>query len=153
MDKMLKVDDDSVLYRVTGVMADIPEASHLQANVIGSFMSNPRSKDNQWLSNSFETDLLLKPNTNKQQVEAKIPALLQKYVGPQIQQILGISLEDFLAKGNKYNLYLQPLLDIHLNTSIQQEMKQPSDPKYLLIFGSIALLIILIAAINFMTPK
>lgn len=150
MDKMLKVGDDSVLYRVTGVMADIPEASHIRANVIGSFMSNPRSKDNEWLSNSFETDLLLKPNTDRQQVEAKIPAMLQKYVGPQIQQILGVSIEDFLAKGNKYNMYLQPLSDIHLNTSIQQDMKQPSDPKYLLIFGSIALLIILIAAINFM---
>jgi len=150
MDKLLKVDNDSVPYRITGVMADIPETSHFTANAISSFMTNPRANDGQWLSNSFSTYLLLKPNTSAQAVDAKIPDLFKKYIGPQIQQYMGISLEEFLAKGNKYNMYLQALKDIHLDPSIQQEMKPPSDPKYLTIFGSIALMIIVIAAINFM---
>ena len=150
MDKMLKVGDDSVLYRVTGVMADIPEASHFTANAIGSFVTNQRANDAEWLSNSFSTYLLLKPNTSAKQVNGKIPDMLKKYVGPQILQYMGISMEEFLAKGNKYSMDLQALKDIHLDPSIQQDMKPASDPKYLMIFGSIALLIIIIAAINFM---
>jgi putative ABC transport system permease protein len=63
---------------------------------------------------------------------------------------MGISIADFAAQGNKYRFYCQNLTDIHLDPLIQQQFKQPSDPKYLKIFGSIAILIILIAAINFM---
>ncbi len=47
-------------------------------------------------------------------------------------------------------MYLQPLVDIHLDPTIDQSLKAPNDPKYLWIFGSIAILIIIIAAVNFM---
>jgi putative ABC transport system permease protein len=76
--------------------------------------------------------------------------MILKYVGPELQQYMGIALEDFTAQGNKYRFYLQNLADVHLDTSIQQEFKAAADPKYLKIFGSIAVLIVLIAAINFM---
>ena len=71
-------------------------------------------------------------------------------MGPELQQYLGVSPEDFEKQGNKYRFFLQNLKEIHLDTSIQQEFKPASDPKFLVIFGSIALLIVLIAAINFM---
>ena len=103
-----------------------------------------------WLSNSFSTYFLLKPNTSYKTVDAKFPELLKKYVGPEVQQYLGVSLEDFEKQGNKYRFFLQNLKEIHLDTSVQQEFKPASDPKFLVIFGSIALLIVLIAAINFM---
>jgi putative ABC transport system permease protein len=83
-------------------------------------------------------------------VDEKIPAMLEKYVGPEVKQFMGISIEDFIAQGNKYRFFLQNLKDIHLDPSIQQEFKEASDPKYLWIFGSISILIIIIAAINFM---
>ncbi len=63
---------------------------------------------------------------------------------------MGISIEDFLAQGNKYMFFLQNLADIHLDPSVQQQFKEASDPKYLRIFGVISILIVLIAAINFM---
>jgi len=150
MDKMLKIGTDSVRYRVTAIFEDIPEATHFEANMIGSFMTNPRANDNEWLSNSFSTYILLKPNALPASVDAKFNGLIIKYIGPLITKYLGLTLSDFLTQGNKYRLYLQPLSEIHLDPSIQQEMKEPGDPKYLWIFGSIAILIILIAAINFM---
>jgi putative ABC transport system permease protein len=73
-----------------------------------------------------------------------------KYVGPEIQQYMGISVEDWLKQGNTYRFFLQNLADIHLDPSIQQEFKDASDPKFLIIFGSVAILIVLIAAVNFM---
>ena len=150
IDKPIKIGTDTLRYIVTGVMADIPHNSHFEANVLTSFITNPRSKSPTWMNNSFSTYFLLKPNSSYKTVDAKYPELLKKYVGPEIQQYTGISLDDFLAKGNKYRFYLQKLTDIHLNTSIQQDFKAPVDPKYLKIFGSIAILIVLIAAINFM---
>jgi putative ABC transport system permease protein len=150
IDKPLKIGSDTARYTVTGVMADIPENSHFEASIIASFMTNPRSKDPTWLSNSFSTYLLLKPNSSYKTVDAKIPEMIIKYVGPEVERFLGLSITDFAAKGNKYRFYLQNLTDIHLDPSVQPQFKASSDPKYLVIFGSIAILIVLIAAINFM---
>jgi putative ABC transport system permease protein len=150
IDKQIKIGTDTMRFTVTGVMADIPQNSHFEANALSSFMTNPRSKEPVWMNNSFSTYFLLKPNSSYKTVDAKYPELLQKYVGPEIQQYAGISLNDFIAQGNKYRFYLQGLSDIHLDTSIQQDFKASVDPKYLKIFGSIAILIVLIAAINFM---
>ena len=150
IDKLIKIGSDSARYVITGVMGDIPQNSHFEANILTSFMTNSRSKDTQWMSNSFSTYFLLKPNSSYKTVDAKFPELMQKYVGPEIQQYMGITLDDFISQGNKYRFYLQSLNDIHLDTSIQQDFKASTDPKYLKIFGSIAILIVLIAAINFM---
>jgi putative ABC transport system permease protein len=150
IDKTIKIGSDTIRFTVSGVMGDIPEKSHFEANMITSFMTDPGSKGTFWLSNSYSTYLLLKPNSSYHTVDQKIPELLVKYVGPEIQQYLGVSIADFFAQGNKYRYFLQNLADIHLDPSIQQEFRNASDPKYLKIFGSIAILIVLIAAINFM---
>jgi len=150
IDKTLKIGSDSVRYTVSGVMADVPDNSHFEANIIASFMTSPLSKDPGWTNNSFSTYFLLKPNSDYENVDAKFPGLIEKYVGPELQQYMGISISDFMAQGNKYRFYLQNLTDIHLDTSVEQEFKASSDPKYLIIFGSIAILIVVIASINFM---
>jgi len=150
IDKALKIGSDSVRYIISGVMADVPDNSHFKANIISSFMTNPRSNSPVWLSNSFSTYILLKPNSSIVTVDAKIPELLVKYVGPEIQQYMGITLSDFEAQGNRYGFYSQNLTEIHLDPTVQQVFEEASDPKYLRIFGSIAILIVLIAAVNFM---
>jgi len=150
IDKVIKIGSDTIRFTVTGVMADIPENSHFEANILSSFMTNPRAKDPTWMSNSFATYLLLKPNSSYKTVDSKFKDLIVKYVGPEVQKYLGVSIDDFIKQGNKYRFFLQNVTDIHLDTIIQQEFKAPSDPKYLKIFGSIAILIVVIAAINFM---
>lgn len=150
IDKILKISTDTVRYTVSGVMADVPGNSHFEANIISSFMTDPRSENQIWIYNNLSAYLLLKPNTRYTAVDEKIPSLLIKYVGPEVQRFMGISLSDFEAQGNRYRYYLQKLPDIHLDPSVKQEFKEASDPKYLKIFGCIAILIILIASINFM---
>jgi len=150
IDKNIKIGSDTIRYTISGVMADIPENSHFKANIITSFMTDQGSKNPIWMSNSYSTYILLKPNSNYKTVEDKMPELLKKYVGPELQQYMGISIDDFEKQGNKYRFFFQNLKDIHLDNSIQQEFKAASDPKFLIIFGSIAVLIVLIAAINFM---
>jgi putative ABC transport system permease protein len=150
IDKTIKIGNDSTRFVVTGVMGDIPENSHFRASMIISFMTNPRSKENVWINNSFSLYLLLKPNSSYTTVDAKFKDLIIKYVGPEVQKYLGINIEEFIKKGNKYRYFLQKLTDIHLDNTIEGGFKAPSDPKYLIIFGSIAILIVVIAAINFM---
>ncbi len=150
IDKMIQVSTDTNLYRVVGVMEDIPENSSFEVDLFGSFLSSRRANDGYWLSNSFETYILAKEGTSADAINSKIHPMLVKYVGPLIQQYFGISFDEFLSKGNQYIYRLQPLLKVHLDPSIEHEVKNASDPKFLYIFGGIAILIIVIAAINFM---
>lgn len=83
--------------------------------------------------------------------QAKIPALIDKYMGPQIKAEIGIPYSEFKEK-NKIGLYLQPLTDIHLRSDFvaSSELEQGGDIKYIYIFSAIALFMLLIACINFM---
>jgi putative ABC transport system permease protein len=150
IDKRIKIGSDSTRYIVTGVMGDAPSNSHFEASMVTSFMTNPRSKDPGWMNNSFSLYLLLRPNSSHTTVDAKFKDLIVKYVGPELQKYTGSTIEEFLNKGNVYRFYLQKLTDIHLDNTVGGGFKPPSDPKYLIIFGTIAILIIVIAAINFM---
>jgi putative ABC transport system permease protein len=150
VNKMLRVGTDTVLYRVTGIMEEVPGSAHFAANIVSSFMTNPRANDDQWLSNSFSTYVLLHPGASPQSAEARIPDMIVKYVGPILQSFLGVTVEEFFSQGNKYSMFLQPLEKIHLDPTIGQAFKPANDPKYLLIFGSIGVLILFIAAFNFM---
>ena len=150
INKSLKIGTRTDVYRVTGVMADIPENTHFSVDILTSFMTNPRAIDPNWLNNSFETYILLRPNTNPTTVDAKFPGMIEKYIGPRVLELFGTSLSDFLASGNRYNFYLQPVTQIHLDPTVQHEVKPATDPKYLWIFSSIAILVIVIASINFM---
>lgn len=150
VDRLLKIGSDTTRYVVTGIMKDVPSNSHFNASMVTSFMTNPRSKDPQWMNNSFSTYLLLRPNSSYKTVERKFPDLIVKYIGPEIQKYTGSTIQDFLNKGNRYSFFLQNLSDIHLDNTISGGFKAPVDPKYLVIFGSIAILIVVIAAINFM---
>jgi putative ABC transport system permease protein len=150
IDKPLKIGTDTVTYIVTGVMGDVPGNSHFEASMLTSFLTNPMANSPIWINNCFSTYFLLKPNTNYKNVDAKFPELFIKYVGPEVQRYMGISMNDFFKQGNKYRYYLQNIQDAHLDPSIKQEFKAASDPKYLKIFGAIAILIVMIASINFM---
>ena len=150
IDKLIKIGSDTTRYVVTGVMGDVPSNSHFEASMVTSFMTNPRSKEQVWMNNSFSLYLLLKPNSSYTTVDAKFTDLIVKYVGPEIQKYTGTTIEEFIKRGNKYRFFLQNLTDIHLDNTVEGGFKAPADPKYLVIFGSIAILIVVIAAINFM---
>ncbi|MGB8489989.1 MAG: ABC transporter permease [Bacteroidales bacterium] len=150
IDKQIKIGSDTTRFIVSGVMGDVPSNSHFDASMVTSFMTNPRSKDEVWMNNSFSLYLLLKPNSNYKTVDTKFTDLMVKYIGPELQKYMGTTIEEFIKRGNKFRYFLQKLTDIHLDNTVQGGFKAPADPKYLIIFGSIAILIVVIAAINFM---
>jgi putative ABC transport system permease protein len=150
MGQHLRIGNDTTLYTITGVMKDIPENCHFDFSMLISFVSHPRAGEDFWLSNSFATYVLLKPGASAKSVEARIPGLIKKYIGPQVEKVLGLDLKAFVEKGNFYGIYMQPLSDVHLNPEISSEFKPANDRKYIYIFSGVALLILIVAAINYM---
>src|SRR5664279_3870652 len=123
VNKLIRLETDTFYYRVTGIMKDVPINAHFEADILLSFHSLPQASGTFWLSNSYSTYVLLRDGSQYKQLEAKFPEWLKKYIGPQLKQALNITMEDFASKGNTYGYYLQPLLDIHLNTEISHTMK------------------------------
>jgi putative ABC transport system permease protein len=54
------------------------------------------------------------------------------------------------AGGNRYQLSLMPLLDIHLKSNMVSELDHNGNIQYVYIFGLVAIFILLIACVNFM---
>ncbi|MCH8874119.1 ABC transporter permease, partial [candidate division KSB1 bacterium] len=78
--------DDNTDYLVTGVSENVPENSHFHFDFLASFNSLPRSRSTFWVNNNLKTYIVLRENVLPSQLEAKFPALIRKYVAPQIQQ-------------------------------------------------------------------
>jgi len=142
--------DNRADYKITGVLKNIPRRSHLQFDFLASLITQPRSQSPLWISNSYYTYLLLQENYAPLQLEAKFPALVKKYVAPQIEQAIDKSFDEAIAAGAKYDFYLQPLPSIYLHSTAQNDLAVTSDVKYVYILTAIAVFILLIAAINFM---
>ncbi len=102
------------------------------------------------MSSNFYTYLVLKEGHDYKKLEAQMPAVVEKYIGPQLLDAMGMSLTDFRKKGNDISFHLQPLTDIHLHSDFQNDLSAGGDISYVYIFGAIALFMLLIACINFM---
>ena len=83
-------------------------------------------------------------------VKHKLDELTEKNMGPELEEIIGMSQQEFKASGNSFGFFLQPLLDIHLKSDLGSELTPNGNMQYLFIFGAIAAFILLIACINFM---
>lgn len=141
-------DDDKPL-KVTGVVEDLPSNSHIRFDIFASMASYPNAKSNSWMESGFYTYVVLRPGTNYKALEAKLPALFEKYAGPQFPAAFGMTYTEYQKTG-KIGLHLQHLTDIHLRSDFNDHLSAPGDVRYVYIFGTIALFMLLIASINFM---
>lgn len=136
-------------YEITGVMKDIPENSHMKLDYLVSSTSFPFIDQDNYTSFSAHTYLKIDPNVDPEEVENEIPALVTKYASGQIERGLGVSYADYIAAGNGYRYFLQPIADIHLHSNLEGEFKANGNYLYVYIFISIAVFILVLACINF----
>ncbi len=136
--------------KVTGVIKKIPVNSHFKLDFFVSMAGVPDAKSNSWLTSNYYTYLVLQKGYDYKKLEAKLQGVVEKYMGPQILKDMGMSLAQFRKNGNDLGLFLQPLTDIHLRSDFSDNLQPPGDIKYVYIFSSIAVFILLIACINFM---
>jgi len=147
--KTLSFPDNHAVFKVTGLIDNVPANSHFHFDLFASMTGLDEAKSDSWMGSNFFTYLLLKHGYDYKKLEAKLPGMVKKYMGPQIQQSMGISLEQFITKGNHLGFALQPLTSIHLYSHSNFELTPPGNATYVYIFGAIAIFMLLIACINF----
>ena len=142
--------DNKDLYKVTGVIKDIPRTSHFNFDFFISMSTLPDSRSDEWLRSDYNTYVLFRNAADHKKLEAALPAFLARYSGPQMQSELKMSTTAFEKSGSYFRLNLTPLTDIHLKSNRTGELGPNSTIQYVYIFSAIALFILLIACVNFM---
>ena len=150
MGQRMSVEEDTILYTVTGVAEDVPDNSHIKFDMLASMSTYPGRANNQnWVSHNFYTYIVVGAGIQKSQLEEKFQGMIVKYVGPQLQQFLGLTIDDFRKAGNDFKYVLEPLKDIHLKGATQYNLEPPGSSSTVYIFAVIALMILVIAVINY----
>lgn len=148
--KVIEWVDGNQEFEVTGVIEDSKNNSHFQYNVLVSFTTSSSANSQLWIGNSVYTYLELREGASPEKLKEQFPSLVEKYVGPQIEQAMGVSMEEFNEQGNQWGYFLQPLTDIYLHSDLNNELGKTGNINNVYFFSIIALFLILIAAINFM---
>ena len=142
--KIVRIDNwaDTWNLAVTGVIENYPENSHLELRMIVSI--NPYVEKFGWLrswgSNSLATYVLLKPESDPEVLNSKFPQFIESRIPKQ-------------AWNEGLEMYLQPLTEIHLQSDhmrFQTFNNKQGSLVLVQVFIAIAILVLLIACINFM---
>jgi len=137
MDKVIEMDKNLKL-KVTGIAKDVPSNSHLYFDLLVP-LSNYLNRDYMkvWINNMMFTYVQLAPHVTQQQIDRQFRKFMDKYMG-----------SDMKRYGFKFTLFLQPLKDVYFTNAAFDDVKH-GDKTVVFIFISIAILILLIACINF----
>ncbi|MCG3156372.1 MAG: hypothetical protein DKINENOH_02996 [bacterium] len=130
--------------KVIGVMKNVPNNAHFKFDFLAPLQfqlnlwesqNGPGGRHNQWFWTGAWTYLLLPKAHSTQSLTEKFPAFVTKYFPDRIKGGLTLS--------------LQPLTSIHLHSRLDNEIQPNSHILYVYIFSAIAVLILVIACINF----
>jgi putative ABC transport system permease protein len=129
------LDGENLEFRITGVMEEAPENSHYHPGIFLSFktLEGLTNRLENWKTNWLYTYLLLKNKDSASKIESQLPSFFEKHVG------------------NAWTIFhLQPLLDVHLRSNLAWDIEPQGSIVYVNIFSAIAILLLIIACINFM---
>lgn len=138
--KMIKIDGNAD-YMVTGVAMNPPEKSHIDFDILLSYenlIRSSRNWDNSWVSERVYSYVLLTEGASAEALEAKLPQMVESFIGKFMKEAFFL-LEFRLVK----------LTDIHLRSSISNEIKVNGSFRSVVTLGVVALLVLLIAFINY----
>jgi putative ABC transport system permease protein len=156
--KTLLMRQDKKPFVVTAVLKKLPAQSSLQFDFLVPVADFPVVKrfSWSWVWLQMMCYVKLKENvpTDKasiRQLETKFPAMVKVQAANAFDRI-GKPFEEFRKSGGKWDLHLMPLTDVHLRSGTigMPWLSHISNIKYIYIFGSIALFIVLLACVNFM---
>lgn len=131
LNKTIYIDKNPTL--ITGVIDDVPNNSHVIFNAVRAM---PKDYQANWQNFNIYTYILLKSNAGIEQLRAKMPAFVTKYLTVNSRDI-------------HYRLELQPLTSIHLHSHLSYELGENHDIKYIYVLSLVGLLILAIAFINY----
>lgn len=148
--------DNKYYTKVNAVYENIPSASHFHFDIIvamvGEWPIAREAKSTSFMQENFLEYVLLKQGANPKDLEKKFPGFIEKNMGPEVLEVFGpdFTFEKFRATGNKYDLSLRPLTDIHLHSSVRGDIEPNGNIAYVYLFSIVAGFILIIGCINFM---
>ncbi len=144
--KVLKINtfNNNHAYEVTGVIKDFPRNSHIHPSFLASFktleLNNPgmySSKSQQWGMCEYYTYALTSGGQDIKKLNEDLTKVIIEHIGKE-------NIKDWDYK-------FQPLSDIHLKSDLQLEVEKNSSVMTVSIFSAIALFILFLAVINFIS--
>ena len=136
--------NEEVELEVVGVIKDMPANSHFRMDIMipfETFLEITQRKDDlsNWNNSSYYTYILLYEKSDPKKLEEKFPAFMAKYSADQSNH-----------GGNPSRLYLEEFSKIHLHSDIHFDLGATVNINRIYIYSTIAVLILLIACINYM---
>ena len=130
-------------YTVTGIVKDTDKKTHLDFDILVSFSTlyqNERFKNLLQSLYAYTTLNYVKtyPDTDMNDLQMKMNNVVKRHMGEELARI-----------GGTYEIFLQPITSIYLHSNILHELKTNSDISIVYIFSAVAILILIIACINF----
>ncbi len=141
--KTIKLNTDSLPYKITGISKDIPANSHLQFGLLVSYITLYKQKypwkeaEYDFMDSDFWHYLQLKPGTDYKALEAKLAAFSQRHF------------QGNKVSGSDEKFLLQPLLKAHLYSDYEYEIGKTGSSMAVWGMLIIASLIIIIAWVNY----
>ena len=140
---VLQAFDMKAEFKVAGVFRDIPANSHFVMDVVAPFETMGKVEKNdltRWGNNSYYTYILLKDGADQKALEAKLVPFITKYEAERVRK----------RNGRLARYFLQALTRIHLHSRTNFELAPIGDARFVFLFASIAVLVLVIACINYM---
>lgn len=128
-------------YHVTGIFKDLPANTHMKFDALMSFSTFIKLQDNPmdtWLWDGFLTYIKLDEKADVEQLKAKFPEFIEKKKEP-----------EYDAMGASLIINLQRLRDIHLDSDYIMEFKPNGNRKSVYFLSVIAVLVLIIAWVNY----
>ena len=151
--RTLEIGTNNTPLQITGVIRDMPEQSQFHFSFIRpireAYNFNDPS-DNNWVSNAYYTYVLAQPGTTRAEIQKDVDAVVNLHISPALQGMFHTSGADLEKGGNHFRCPIFPLTDVHLYSNKSGELEANSNIQYVYIFSVIAVLILLIACVNFM---
>ncbi len=126
--------------RVTGLIEDIPDNSHMRFEMLSSIAAIPLilgpDELESWGSNNYYTYIRLPEGSDYQALEARFPGFLDRHRGEGDSDVNALN--------------LQPLTGIHLTSDRDGEWQANGSVAVVYTFSAVAVVVLLIACINFM---
>lgn len=139
MGKVIQI-DKTLQLKVTGIAKDVPSNSHLDFDVVFPIANYTKDAGfNVWINNGLFVYLLLNEHSTQSALESHFTEFMNKYMSKDMQRF-----------GAKFDLKLTPLKNIYFEDASSFDNVKHGDKTVVFIFISIAVLIMLIACINFM---
>ena len=149
MGKLLRVNGPAGQknFIVTGVIADAPDQSTLQFDALIRIENQPEYQADQtkWGSRNHEVFLKLRPGASAAAMESRLVAFTKKYHQKDIEELIQTGAKPD-ERGEVISQRLQPLTDVHFDTTLQGK---GANRLYVYVLLAVGLFILLVAGINF----